>query len=108
MLNPMMMNVIMRTIPKTSRNEFEDNIIKLKPKSEYRNDVFSNVIGFLFSALCFFVFTVVPYIGFFCFVGGALGMIYSFFAFIRNLLIYKNYEDIFTEADRRKLGEKID
>lgn len=108
MLNPMMMNVIMRTIPKTSRNEFEDNIIKLKPKSEYRNDVFSNVIGFLFSALCFCVFTVVPYIGLFCFVGGALGMIYSFFAFIRNLLIYKNYEDIFTEADRRKLGEKID
>ena len=48
MLNPMMMNVIMRTIPKTSRNEFEDNIIKLKPKSEYRNDVFSNVIAFIF------------------------------------------------------------
>ena len=41
-------------------------------------------------------------------VGGALGMIYSFFAFIRNLMIYKNYEDIFTEAERRKVGEKID
>lgn len=48
MLNPMMMNVIMRTILKTDRNSFEDNIIKLKPKSEYRNDVFSNVIVFIF------------------------------------------------------------
>ena len=52
MLNPMMMNVIMRTILKTDRNSFEDNIIKLKPKSEYRNDVFSNVIAFIFSAVC--------------------------------------------------------
>ena len=49
MLNPMMMNVIMRTILKTDRNSFEDNIIKLKPKREYRNDVFSNVIAFIFT-----------------------------------------------------------
>ena len=49
MLNPMMMNVIMRTILKTDRNSFEDNIIKLKQKSEYRNDVFSNVIVFIFT-----------------------------------------------------------
>ena len=49
MLNPMMMNVIMRTILKTDRNSFEDNNIKLKTKSEYRNDVFSNVIAFIFT-----------------------------------------------------------
>ena len=49
MLNPMMMNVIMRTILKTDRNSFEDNIIKLKPKSDYRNDVFSNVRAFIFT-----------------------------------------------------------
>lgn len=106
MLNPMMMNVIMRTILKTDRNSFEDNIIKLKPKSEYRNDVFSNVIAFIFSAVCFFVFTEVPYIGFFCFVGGALGMVYSFFAFIRNLMIYKNYEDFLQKLNAEKLVKK--
>ena len=38
MLNPMMMNVIMRTILKTDRNSFEDNVIKLKNPYDYIPD----------------------------------------------------------------------
>ena len=38
-MNSMLLNVILRTIPRVNANEYEDSKLVVKPRNEWRNDI---------------------------------------------------------------------
>ena len=50
-MTSMLLNVIIRTIPKVDANEFEDSRIIVKPRSEWKNDIVSYILLFVISIL---------------------------------------------------------
>lgn len=97
--------VILRTIPRIDAKKFEDNQIKLKPKSEYKSDFIYNIVFAVLGIAIFFLYTF-PYLGVFFFMGGILCFLFNLLLGFRNWVIWKNYEQIFTKENIEKLCKK--
>lgn len=105
-MNTAMLVLFLKSIPKTDRNNFEESQIVLKPKNEWKTDIFIFAATLIGSVLAFFFLTEVPYAGTFFFIGGFLGTILSLFYFLRAITIYKNYENLFEDENIKKLVTK--
>lgn len=106
-MNAMLLNVILRTIPKVDANEFEDSRLIVKPRKAWKDDIINDILIMLFS-IAAFVCTdklPIPYIGTFLFIGGFVGFFYGLLFCIRASLIYKYYYQIFKEDDINKLKQ---
>jgi Na+/H+ antiporter NhaC len=93
-------------IPKKDRNQFdkEENGL-IKSKTAWKKDIYTNLIIFVLSV--FFVVTMevipIPYLGFFTFIGGIMGLVKSVYCIFRALVILKEYDKIFSEELIKKL-----
>ena len=107
-MTSMLLNVIIRTIPKVDANEFEDSRIIIKPRSEWKNDIVSYILLFVISIALFILTDKLPiqYVGTFFFIGGIVGMLAGAFFALRAILVYKYYFEIFREEDIRKLDKQ--
>ena len=107
-MNSMLLNVILRTIPKVDANEYEDAKIVVKPRNEWRNDIISYILLFIIS-LAAFILTdklPIPYVGTFLFMGGFVGIFGGLLMALRAFLIYKYYFQLFREEDIKKLDKQ--
>ena len=62
----MLLNVILRTIPRINANEYEDSKLVIKPRNEWRNDSFKKEnenmkIGAILSAIIVIVALIICY-----------------------------------------------
>ena len=101
-MNSWMYVIVLRTIPKIDASRYENNQITLKPKKEYFSDFIYSMIFTLICIVCFFL-TSVPYLGVFFFIIGTVGTLYCLLLSFRNAFIYRNYEQIFSEENIKKL-----
>lgn len=106
-MNILLLNVIVRTIPKIDANNFEDSRLIVKPRKKWLEDFVNDILIFV-SSLIAVVLTdklPIPYIGTFFFIGGFYGIFHGLIFGIRAFLIYKAYYQIFNEDDIKKLEE---
>lgn len=107
-MNSMLLNVILRTIPRVNANEYEDSKLVIKPRNEWKNDIVSYIILF-FVSLAAFILTdklSIPYVGTFLFMGGFVGIFWGFLMALRAIAVYKYYFELFREEDIKKLDVK--
>jgi hypothetical protein len=104
-MNILVLNVIIRTIPKVDANEWEDSKLVVRPRSEWKKEAINDFLIFLVSIIAFFMTDKlpIPYVGTFLFIGGFLGTFYGLILGTRAFLIYKAYYQIFKEDEIRKL-----
>jgi len=105
-MNGYLLNLFLKSIPKSKPDEFEYSRIILKPKKEWKSDIwlFSSL---LFAALFSLIFlTEIKYVGTFFFLGGFFGTPVSLFFLLRAVTIYRNYEKIFNDDEIKKLVDK--
>lgn len=104
-MNILLLNVIIRTIPKIDANKFEDSRLIVKPRKEWLEEFINNILIFLFSIIAVILTDKlpIPYIGTFFFMGGFYGIFHAILFGIRAFLIYKAYYQIFKEDDIKKL-----
>ena len=108
-MNILLLNIIIKTIPKTDANDFEDSHLIVKPRKAWLEDVIKNFLIFLVSIIAFIMFDKlsIPYIGTFFFIGGYYGIFHGLIFGFRALLIYKAYYQIFKEDDIKKIDKSI-
>lgn len=102
-MNSFLMVMILKTMPRIDANEYEDGRIPVKPRDDWRNDIFNWLIAFVASTVSFFVLTHVPYIETLFFIAGFLGMVLSLMYSFRAILVYRYYDDLFTKENIDKL-----
>ena len=83
-----------------------ENKIEIKPRSHYKQNAINNLLAFVVSIVCFILLSKVPYAGPVFFLIGLMGSLYSITFFIKALLIYKHYDQIFSEENISKLINK--
>lgn len=78
-MNILLLNVIVRTIPKIDANNFEDSRLIVKPRKKWLEDFVNDILIFV-SSLIAVVLTdklPIPYIGTFFFIGGFYGIFHG-------------------------------
>ena len=103
-MNAWMFSVILKTLPKIDANKFEETKVILKPRKEWEMDIWKYSATFIVFLLCFLLLSRVPYAAPFFFLAGFLGMIFSFLLISRAVIVYKNYDDLFSKDEVAKLG----
>ena len=105
-MNTILLNVIIRTIPKINANDYEEARLIVKPRNTWLYDSINKLLLFIFSVLAIVLTDKIriPYIGTFLFIGGFYGVFYGMIFGIRDFLVYKAYYQIFKEEDIKKLG----
>ena len=106
-MNILLLNVIIRTIPKIDANNFEDSRLIVKPRKKWLEDFVNDILIFVCSLIAVVLTDKlpIPYIGTFFFIGGFYGIFHELIFGIRAFLIYKAYYQIFNEDDIKKLEE---
>ena len=104
-MNAMLLNVIIRTIPKVDANEWEENRLVIKPRNKYIKEAINDILIAILSIIAFICTDKlkIPYIGTFLFMGGFFGTFWGTLSSLRAFLIYKVYYQIFNEEDIKKL-----
>ena len=104
-MNSWLFVIILKTMPRTDVNSFDESRLILKPRKEWKADIFFNILIFIISFFAFFLTEKirVPYLGTFLFIGGFYGIFHGLVFSIRAYLVYKNYDDLFREEDVRKI-----
>lgn len=102
-MHPYFIYLLLRTLPHTEEKVLEEKKIEIKPRSEWLNIAINEFLGSFISLLIFLLLSRVPYIGPLFFIFGLMGFLYLIVFGIRNVLIYKFYEDLFTEENVKKL-----
>ena len=105
-MNSWMLCTVLKTMPRTDANDFEDSKIILKPRKEWENDIFKYLSLFLISILSVWLTDKlpVPYAGTLFFFLGIAGFFISCICGFRAIVVYKYYDDLFKKADIDKLA----
>ena len=104
-MNPVLLNIIIKTIPKTEANQYEESRLIIKSRSKYKKEAINDLLICIFSIIAFICTDKIkiPYIGTFLFLGGFFGSIWGALSSIRAYFIYKAYYQIFSEDEIKKL-----
>lgn len=102
-MNSFLMVLILKTMPRIDANKYEDGKIPVKPRDDWRNDIFNWIIGFAASLVSFIVLKFIPYVGVLFFMGGFIGMIMTLMYLLRAIVVYRHYDDLFTKENIDKL-----
>ena len=105
-MHPVLLYITLKTIPKIDAKDYEEAKVILKPRKTWGWEAVSYFTGLIASVLCFILLSTTPYVGQFFFLIGFLGSLYSILYGIRALLVYINYDDLFTEENIKKLIDK--
>lgn len=90
-------------MPRIDAKDYDEGKIIIKPRDDWRNDIFNWIIGFAASLVSFIVLKYIPYVGVLFFMGGFLGMVMSAMYLFRAIVVYRHYDDLFTEENINKL-----
>ena len=105
-MHPYFIYLLLRTLPHSEQKKLEEKSINIKPRKQWRQEALNYLLVFIISIVCFIMLSTVPYAGPLFFLIGIIGAIYSIPLGIRAILIYKYFDDIFTEENIKKLRDK--
>lgn len=105
-MHPYFIYLLLRTLPPGEQKKLEEKSLNIKPRHKWKQDALNYLLVFIISIACFIMLSTVPYIGPFFFFAGIIGSLYSIPLCIRAILIYKYFDDLFTEENIKKLIDK--
>lgn len=94
---------LLTTVYKTKELKLDETNLEIKPRSVWKQKAFNNLLICFVSIAVFIFLSKVPYAGPVFFLAGLIGALYSITFLVRALLIYKYYDDVFSEENIKKL-----
>ena len=97
---------LLSTIYHAKEIDLEGQKFQIKPRSEWKKSAVCFLFGTILSLLVFLLLSKVPYAGPVFFLAGFAGFLYCLVFCIRDFLVFKDFDNIFTEENIRKIADK--
>ena len=97
---------LLSTIYHAKEIDLEGQKLQIKPRPEWKKSAVCFLFGTILSLLVFLLLSKVPYAGPVFFLAGFAGFLYCLVFCIRDFLVFKDYDNIFTEENIRKIADK--
>ena len=97
---------LLSLIYKAREINLEEQKFQIKPRLEWKKSAVCFLSGTILSLLVFLLMSKIPYAGPVFFLAGLSGFLYCLVFCIRDFLVYKDYDNIFTEENIKKLIDR--